>query len=120
MEDIVIRTERLTLRPITARDLGTANTYAPDRENTRYMVHMPRVSAEEEWKKDRPAFFEFAVLAGEKHIGGVSLYGEDGAWEPGRIILNACRGRGYAQEAARAVIWQNSRRGIVLYRRGML
>ena len=114
MEDIVIFTERLTLRPITVGDLETANAYALDRENTRYMVRMPRESAEEtleflrgaeeEWKKDRPAFFEFAVLYRGGHIGGVSLYEEDGAWELGWIINAAYRGRGFAQEAARAVI----------------
>ena len=67
-----IKTPRLELVPQSMAYLKTTHSYAGDRENMRFMVHLPNDSeeatkefleaAEKEWKKVKPAFFEFAIL----------------------------------------------------------
>lgn len=113
MESILIPAKRLTLRPLYVSDLETTAAYALD-PGIRYMVHLPLDDKEEalsflrrvraEWAKDRPGFFEFAVVLDGKHIGAVSLYREDGVWEAGWIISKGYRGRGFAAEAAGAMM----------------
>ena len=113
MESILIHTKRLTLRPLYVSDLETTAAYALD-EGIRCMVHLPMDGragvfsflerARAEWAKEQPEFFEFAVVLDEKHIGTVSLYPEDGAWEAGWIIGKGYRGRGFAAEAAGAMM----------------
>ncbi|MCR5495215.1 MAG: GNAT family N-acetyltransferase [Treponema sp.] len=79
-----IKTSRLELVPQSMAFLKTTHAYAGDRENMRFMLHLPNDSeeatqefldvAEKEWKKVKPAFFEFAILKDGKHIGGVSVH----------------------------------------------
>lgn len=79
-----IKTPRLELIPQSMAFLKTTHAYAGDRENMRFMLHLPNDSveatqefleaAEKEWKKVKPAFFEFAILKDGKHIGGVSVH----------------------------------------------
>jgi Acetyltransferases, including N-acetylases of ribosomal proteins len=115
-ENAIIRTERLILRPLALSDLETAHIYAGDVNDTKYMVYLPNETMQEterflqrvvsEWEKDIPAFFEFAVVFEEKHIGAVSISldasGEEG--ELGWIINKKYQGNGYATEAAKAVM----------------
>ncbi len=108
-------TSRLTLRPITMSDLETAHAYASDRENTRYMMFLPNESEEEtrgfltkckaEWESETQKIFEFAVVFEGRHIGGVSLtLGDEKTGELGWIVADGYQGRGFASEAALALI----------------
>lgn len=107
-------TERLTLRPLTTRDLLTTHSYASDAELTKYMMHLPNrsvvdtrdflLSAEAEWQKPRPSFYEFAVCLRGEHIGAVSLYLNDNSGEIGWILNKSFQNNGYCIEAARRVV----------------
>lgn len=114
MNEIVITTKRLVLRPLGPEYLESTNTYALNRENARYMCFLPYRDSEEtmsklrefeqEWAKEQPEYYEFAVLYERHHIGGVSIYFEDGAGELGWIIRKDFWGNGFAAEAAKALI----------------
>ena len=111
-----MRTERLLLRPLNIADLKTVHEYASDIENVRFMMRLPNETIEEtadfltrvtqEWEKNEPTFYEFAVVLNGLQIGAVSVYA-DGKKEEGELgwILNKnYQRKGYAYEAARAVI----------------
>lgn len=107
-------TERLTLRPLGMRDLETVHRYASDLENCRFMLFLPNETLEEtqafltrvevEWAKEAPAFYEFAAVLDGVQIGAVSVSPDGGEGELGWIFDKRHWGRGYASEAARAVI----------------
>lgn len=111
-----IRTPRLILRPLGTEYLASAHRYASDKENTKYMALLPNerleetrrflLSCEEEWKKEHPAYYEFAVLLNGTHIGAVCLYLDDAheTAELGWILDPAYHGNGYATEASRALV----------------
>ncbi len=111
-----IRTERLLLRPVCADDAGAIYAYAGDPENTRYMVFLPYASLEEtaahireaeaEWAGTNPAFLEFVILWNGAIAGGLSVYytSEAGVAELGWVVNKAFWGRGFALEAAKALI----------------
>ena len=98
------------------RFLESTHTYSSDRENTRFMVYLPNESreetrafllaAEEEWEKESPSFYEFAILLGKEHIGAVSLYlnKERDTGELGWILDKRYWGHGYACQAAERVM----------------
>ena len=110
---MVIQTQRLRLVPLSLRYLDSACAYALNPDNARMMVYLPNRDkaeteafirrAEEEWRKEEPEFLEFAVLRGDEHIGGVTMYfeGDFSRGELGWIIRSDCQGQGYAAEAAR-------------------
>ena len=111
----IIKTVRLVLRPFKLDDVETAHEYASDPEN-KYMVYLPNDTKQEterflrttisEWKKDIPQSYEFAVVYGGKHIGGVSVYLDESrqVGELGWIIHKDYQGNGFATEAAKAVM----------------
>lgn len=111
-----IKTERLTLVPLTLEYLESAHRYASDAEHARYMVFLPNETlseteafiraAEAERAKESPAYWEFAVLLDETHIGGASLFRLDApkTAEVGWILDRRFEGHGYATEAARGLI----------------
>lgn len=113
---MVIRTERLILRPFEISDLATSHEYASDVETTKYMVYLPNKSMNEteqflqkvvaEWAKDNPSFYEFAIILDKKHIGAVSVSLDKSKQEGelGWIINKLYQGNGYATEAAKAVV----------------
>lgn len=115
-EQVVIYTKRLVLRPLVPADLDTTHEYAGDRENTKYMVYLPNETIEEskvflqrvacEWAKPEPSFYEFAVVLAGRHIGAVSLCLDKDRREGelGWIIHCDYQGKGYATEAAKAVL----------------
>ena len=120
-----LATPRLTLRPLEPGDARSTFAYAGDPVHTRYMMFLPYASVEEteaylreaaaQWGEERPAFYEFAILRGGEHIGGVSLYRmEDPATgELGWVLHPAWQGQGFACEAARAVIdWARDSLGL--------
>lgn len=120
-----IKTERLTLRPLGPEYLESTHAYAADPETTKYMMFLPVDSIDEtrrflsdcerEWQKSIPGFYEFAVLLCGVHIGGVSLYFDTApdVGELGWILSPGYQGRGYATEAARALIeWGREALGV--------
>lgn len=114
MKHFDIKTERLTLTPLGPEFLQSANEYALDAENTRYMCYLPNESSAEtaeflknvelEWAKDEPESYEFAMIYQGRHIGAVSVWFEDGIGELGWIVNKRYWGNGFAFEAAQAVI----------------
>lgn len=112
----LIATDRLLLRPLELNDLETVHLYASDREITRYMMSLPNDTIEEskkfiddaviEWQKLSPDFYEFAIVLDNCQIGGVCLYlTEDRKQgELGWILNPDFHGKGYAAEAAKAMI----------------
>lgn len=111
-----IRTERLTLKPVTMEYLESTHAYASDLENTRLMMYLPTASLEEtaqtireaeaEWRKDEPGRCEFVVLKDGVHIGGVTLYFLENRVEGelGWVLDKGYWGCGYAGEAALAMM----------------
>lgn len=112
----MIHTRRLTLRPFTLDDLYTTHAYAGNAENTQYMLHLPNEGLQDtqrflqrvvaEWAKDQPAFYEYAVVLQGKHIGAVSVSLDESRQqaELGWIIHKLYQGKGYATEAAGAML----------------
>ena len=110
----VISTERMTLTALGTDFLETVNEYALDYENTKYMCHLPNKNSEEtlaflrniesEWAKEKPEFYEFAMLYRERHIGAISVYLDNGIGELGWIVNKRYWGNGFACEAAQAII----------------
>jgi len=98
------------------RDLKTTHAYASDPENTRYMIYLPNRTKREtkqflkrvtgEWKKEDRLCYEFAITLEGRHIGAVSLHLDETRRKGymGWILHKAYQGRGYATEAARAVV----------------
>ena len=111
-----IKTERLLLRPLGTEFLQSTHEYASDIENTKYMIALPNESLDEtkafltacenEWKKEKPSFYEFAVLKDSIHIGAVSIYMNEtfDAAILGWIFAPEHHGFGYAGEAAEAIM----------------
>ena len=111
-----IKTERLTLVPISEAFLDSACAYAMNADNARLMIYLPKESrdevrdflrsAESEWQKPQPDICEFAVLRDGEHIGGMTMYfeGDYTRGELGWIIRRDCWGKGYAVEAAKGLM----------------
>ena len=121
----MIQTNRLTLVPLGMEHLESAYAYSSDAENTKYMMFLPMDSIDEarqfiedsqaELQKEAPGYYEFAVLLEGAHIGGVSLYLDTAPdlGELGWLLLPEYQGRGYATEAARALLeWGRDALGI--------
>ena len=113
---MIIKTERLLLRPLCLKDLKTVHAYASDLENTQYMLFLPNEteqetaaflsSVEQEWAKEHPECFEFAIVLDDIQIGAVSICLDEipGQGEIGWILNKKYWGCGYATEAAMAVL----------------
>ena len=111
-----IKTERLELVPQGLRFFKTTHEYASDKENMRFTVNLPSDSeeatkeflevAENEWKKENPSFFEFAILCNKEHIGGISIYLDESktCGELGWCLSKKFQGKAYAFEAAKALV----------------
>lgn len=112
----IIVTDRLVIRPLAETDLPTAHLYASDREITCYMLNLPNDTEEEtmkfitdavaEWNREQPEYYEYAITLDGLQIGGVCLYlTEDRKQgELGWILNKEHHGKGYAFEAANAMI----------------
>lgn len=110
-----LKTERLLLRPLDISYLTTAHEYSSDVKNTKYMMFLPHQTIDEtteflsrvtnEWKKELPSFYEFAIVLKEIHIGAVSVYLDEKreVGELGWILNKKYQKMGYALEAARAI-----------------
>ena len=112
-----IKTKRLTVRPIQAGDEKEVHEYAGDPTIT-MMYFLPNETFEEtaafvrrnaeEWHSADQTCFEFAILLDGKIIGGCDCdlgHSEDRSYATlGWIIRRDCRNRGYASEAASALL----------------
>ena len=112
-----IKTKRLTLRPVQLGDEAQIHEYAGDREID-MMFFLPHESFEEtvdfvkrnaeEWQSPDQTAFEFVILLDGKIIGGCASdlgHSEDRSYATlGWIIHKAYRNRGFASEAAAAVL----------------
>jgi RimJ/RimL family protein N-acetyltransferase len=113
--EMLITTERLEIRPIEKDDCEAVHRYAGD-PSIDMMMFLPNESIEEtkkfvdfavsEWKKEEPEDMEFAVLLNGEIIGGVNLEkcGDGRTYEIGWTIRKDMRGKGYASEAAKALM----------------
>lgn len=109
-------TRRLVLKPLDLSCSDSFCAYAADPENARMMMFLPYESREEclqviqnameQWNSPQPEMLDFALFAGEEHIGGLTLYflEDRSEGELGWIIRRDRWGMGYAAEAASAVI----------------
>jgi len=114
--DFTVRTERLTLVPLSMKYFDTTCGYAMSAENARLMVYLPNQSKEEtadfikkaeaQWKLPQPDVCEFAMLLDGRHIGGMTMYfeGDYTRGELGWIVHRDYWGHGYAVEAAQGLI----------------
>lgn len=110
-----IRTKRLLLRPLSVTDLLTTHEYASNKDLCKYMIFLPNETIDEtleflqaaqnEWTKQSPSYYEFAVCLNGKHIGAVSLGIENETnGEIGWIISEKFCRKGYCTEAALALV----------------
>lgn len=114
MKSIEIKTERLQLKPLGREYLQTVNDYAMDYDNSKYMCHLPNETIEEtvnflqnveaEWAKEKPEYYEFAILYEGAHIGAVGIYFENDIGEIGWIVHKKYWRNGFAFEAAQALV----------------
>ena len=115
--DTEIRTERLTLRPVRPGDEKEIHEYAGDREIT-MMYFLPNETFEEtaafvrehagEWGSPDQTDFEFVMILDGRIIGGCDTdlsHSEDRSYATlGWIVNREYRNRGYASEAAAALL----------------
>ena len=113
---MILRTDRLLLRPLSLKDLNTVHEYASDLENTRYMLFLPNTTEQEtkdflcsvewEWQQENPSSFEFAIVLDNVQIGAISIsLGETAKQgEIGWILNKKYWNCGYVSEAALAVL----------------
>ncbi len=112
-----IATKRLTVRPVQIGDEKEIHEYAGDQSLT-MMYFLPNETFEEtakfvkenaeEWEREDQSNFEFVILLDGKIIGGCDCdlgHGEDRSYATlGWIIHRDYRNRGYASEAASAIL----------------
>lgn len=115
-KEMILTTERLKLVPLNTHFFESTKKYTTDHENTRFMVHMPKADdtevmeflkyCEDEWNKEKPSFFEFAVIYNNIHIGSVSVYfsPDQLSAELGYIFDRDSHGNGFATECAQRLI----------------
>lgn len=112
-----LKTDRLLLRPSRADDLDAVHAYASDPDNTRFMLFLPNGAREEtarflsaaaaEWEKPHPQCYEFVLTLDDGTLIGaasIALAGAEGTGELGWILNRQYWKRGYAKEAALALI----------------
>lgn len=115
MDNNIITSERLIIRPILNKDINEIHEYASDKGIT-MMKYLPNETIDEtksfveyavsEWYKDEPNDREYVIVYNDKIIGGINLeYNENkNSCEIGWTIHKEYRNRGFATEAANALI----------------
>ena len=111
----IITTDRLVIRPIEAGDGKDIHKYAGD-PSIDMMMFLPNETMEDtekfvsfavsEWAKEDPEDMEYVILFNGEIIGGVNLerFEETRNYEIGWTIRKDQRGKGFATEAAKALI----------------
>lgn len=112
---LTLKTERLALRPLTTADFDAVHSYASVPENVIYMIWGPNSAedtraflelCEASWKEEPVRKYEFAITLEGRVIGACGLYlrDEDRQGEMGWILHRDYWRRGYAAEAAGALL----------------
>ena len=102
---IVLETARLLLRPHEPRDLDAFCAMEMDAAVRRYVGGFPRTRRESEEKFRKAGLNAIILKSEERYIGRAGLHpAAGGATGIGFYIAPAYWGRGFATEAARAVI----------------
>lgn len=113
----IINTDRLMIVPMELKYLKSTHEYASDLENTKYMINLPNETldetegfilyAEEEWSKEEPKFFEYAIIMDGIHVGAISLYPDKdnmSSAELGWTVNKKYWKKGICTEAAKALV----------------
>ncbi|WP_160559057.1 GNAT family N-acetyltransferase [Parablautia muri] len=113
MHNIKLKTERLLLRSLTVADANEVFEWVSDERVSRYMVYTTYTSINQvrEWlafvEKDTSTYhFGFERLSDGKLIGSgdIGTAEKNGYWGFGYNLCYDCWGKGYATEAAKAMI----------------
>ncbi|MDE6567292.1 MAG: GNAT family N-acetyltransferase [Lachnospiraceae bacterium] len=116
MHNITIKTERLLLRPLAVTDAKEVFEWVSDERVTRYMNYLTYTNIEQvkEWlafacQDTNTYHFGFeritdGVLIGSGDIEPIKAGQKQGCWRIGYNLRYDCWGRGYATEAAKAMI----------------
>ena len=112
MHNITIKTERLLLRPLTMKDAEDIFEWVSDERVSKYMVYQTYQNIDQvrEWidftEKDSSIHFGFERISDHKLIGSgdIDLERENGRCGFGYNFRYDCWGKGYATEAAKAMI----------------
>ena len=108
--DRFIETERLILRPFKSSDAEAAFVWLSDPRVNRYMPYplYTSVAQAEQWiatHSEEDNEFIFVLKSNKLPIGAGSIKKqEDGRWEVGYNLRSDYWGKGYATEAAKALI----------------
>lgn len=113
-QNFELHTERLVIKPLGIKYFDTVKEYSMDPDNARLMYYLPFESEEETadflkkcdemWEDETCNTYECAVLLDGVHIGAVTLYEIENGMEFAWIINKRYWGKGYAIEAARAIL----------------
>lgn len=116
MKKIILKTERLILKPVTMAYFNQIHVYASDPDNTTYMLFLPNLSeqetinfikdAENEWQKENPSYYEFSIEFENQIIGGIGVYISENdvtEGELGWLLNKKFQGKGFATEAALSI-----------------
>ncbi|HEX7835458.1 MAG TPA: GNAT family N-acetyltransferase [Pseudolysinimonas sp.] len=114
-----LRTARTTIRPLTADDVDAIHAYSSDPEICRYLLFEPRTREEvaekiEEWAKgggrlaEKGDYIEYGIdadgLGVIGHIYFTIVSVDDAGGEIGWTLRSDVQGKGYATEAASAML----------------
>lgn len=111
--NVVIETERLTLRPIELGEIDEFLALHEDPEVTRFLTSLNRAqalrrleAAELEWKQRGHGMFSVRDRVTDRFLGraGLKYWKQFDETEAGWVLRREVWGRGYATEAARACI----------------
>lgn len=110
----MLRTARLTLRRPTVADAADIYAYAHDPEVTRYMVWPTHTDIAESiaflascgprWEAGEEYCWVITIPPEDRAVGAIGCRVRDYAADFGYVLHRAYWGRGYATEAARAVV----------------
>ena len=113
MHSVTLETHRLILRPLTVDDAEAVFIWASDPNVNRYMIYPLHTDVEttRQWlrsvEQGAEGDYDFGFVRKSDGLligtGGVYDNG-DGSWHFGYNLRHDCWGRGYATEAAKAMI----------------
>jgi RimJ/RimL family protein N-acetyltransferase len=113
MSEVRLETERLHLRPLRTADIEEFIALSEDPEIARFVKALDRPQAEErlraiarEWRERGHGIFAVLHRGDRRFLGrlGLSYWPQFGETEVGWVLRRDAWGRGYASEAARAIL----------------
>ncbi len=115
MNNNILASDRLFIRPVLQSDIDAIHEYAGDKSIS-MMLYLPNENIDEtasficyavsEWEKESPNDREYVIVYQDRVIGGIDLEYNDtkDACEIGWIIHKDYRNKGIATEAAKLLI----------------